>query len=83
MTVPAAITTGIVSPWLSDAELYEATHRTQPTAQARALTRLGVPSHRRPDGTLLVSRTAVELALQGTMTRKPGPANGLNWSKRA
>jgi hypothetical protein len=72
-----------VTPWLSDAELVDVTHRTQPTAQARALTRIGVPSHRRPDGTLLVSRTALESALQGTMARKPGPANGLNWSKRA
>lgn len=72
-----------MSPWLSDAELMEATHRARPTAQARALERMGVTCHRRPDGTLLVSRSALEAALQGTMARKPGPANGLNWSNRA
>lgn len=52
--------------WLSDAELVEATHRRQYTAQGRALTRMGVPFQRRPDGSLLVSRTAMEAALSGS-----------------
>jgi len=69
--------------WLSDAELVDATHRRQPSAQARALDRMGVPHRRRPDGTLLVSRTAIENALRGTMAAQHGPANGLNWSKQA
>jgi hypothetical protein len=70
--------------WLSDAELLEATHRARPTAQARALQRMGVPFQKRPDGSLLVSRTALEAALSGSAIVRPNaPANGLNWSKRA
>lgn len=72
-----------MTPWLSDAELLEVTHRERPTAQARALARIGVTCHRRPDGSLLVSRAALESALQGTVAKKAGPSNGLNWSKRA
>lgn len=70
---------------LTDAELVEITHRRQPCAQARALQRMGVPHLRRPDGTLLVGRTAMESALAGqtaTMTDKPA-SNGLNWRKKA
>lgn len=69
--------------WLSDAELVEATHRRQPARQAKALEEMGVPFQRRPDGTLLVGRAAMEAALAGgTMRGKPA-ANGLNWSKMA
>lgn len=73
-----------MSLWLSDAELIGATHRKQPAAQARVLTDWRVPHQRRPDGTVLVSRQAMEEALTsgGTMRRKPA-ANGLNWSKSA
>ena len=70
-----------MTPWLSDAELIEATHRERPGAQARALARMGVVSHRRPDGTLLVSRIALDTALQGTVAKKKGPSNGLTWSR--
>lgn len=49
-------------PWLSDAELEDALHRARPSAQARALTRMGVAFQRRPDGTLLVSRAAFAFA---------------------
>lgn len=70
-------------PWLSDAELQDATHRRQPCAQARALQALGVPFKRRPDGTLLVARSALERALSGaTMTAAPA-SNGLTWRKSA
>lgn len=71
-----------MSPFLSDADLIDATHRIQPSAQARALARIGVPFRRRPDGTLLVSRAALDDVLRGTMP-KQGPANGLTWSKQA
>jgi hypothetical protein len=72
------------TPWLSDNELVDATHRKIPSAQARALTRIGVTFHRRPDGTLLVSREAVAAALRGgAIVDTKAPANGLNWSKRA
>lgn len=68
--------------WLTDAELVAATHRTQPAAQARALTAMGVPSRRRPDGTLLVSRAALEDALSRNIgAGRAPPANGLNWSR--
>lgn len=73
-----------MSLWLSDAELQDATHRARPTAQARALVRMGVPYQTRPDGSLLVSRAAMEAALSGSaIVRQKPSANGLNWSKRA
>lgn len=66
--------------WLSDAELADATHRKQPARQAKVLEAMRVPFLRRPDGTLLVGRAAIEAALSGgTMSRKSA-ANGLNWS---
>lgn len=66
--------------WLSDAEVADATRRRQPAAQARFLARLGVPCQRRPDGTLLVSRAALDGALAAGRTMAPGkPANGLNF----
>lgn len=88
----------MTTPWLTDAELIDATHRRQPCAQARALAGMGVPFLRRPDGTLLVSRQALEAALSGapavTSTHPPtsrwahnaadAPAsNGIRWSTRA
>jgi succinate dehydrogenase/fumarate reductase flavoprotein subunit len=73
-----------MSLWLSDAELVAATHLKQPARQARALEAMGVPFQRRPDGTLLVGRAAMETALAGggRMGAKPA-ANGLNWSRQA
>jgi hypothetical protein len=72
-----------VSTWLSDAEVADATRRRQPAAQARFLDRSGVPYRRRPDGTLLVSRAALDATLAGGRTIAPGrpttPANGLNF----
>lgn len=67
--------------WLSDAELADATGRRQFAAQARVLTGWGVPYRRRPDGSLLVSRSAFDATMQGAMVAS-GPANGLNWNKR-
>jgi hypothetical protein len=68
--------------WLSDAELRDATHRRQPAAQAKVLADWGVPYQRRPDGTLIVSRVAIEAALAGSTMRPSqplAPANGLNF----
>lgn len=68
--------------WLSDDELSSATHRRQPAAQARVLDAWGVPYRRRPDGTLLVGRTALEAAMQRSTIpagQKLAPANGLTF----
>lgn len=73
-----------MSTWLTDRELVEATHRRQPSAQARALQRMGVHFIRRPDGTLLVGRQAIERALSGVATMGSQTAgNGLTWKKSA
>jgi hypothetical protein len=73
-----------MSAWLSDDELRDATHRRKFSAQATALQRMGVPFVRRPDGSLLVSRQALEDVLRrgSAIVRPQAPANGLNWSKR-
>ena len=71
---------------LTDEELLSLTHLRRPSAQARALRAMGVPYRTRPDGTLLVGRTAAERALTG-----PAPAEharqatttGLRWSRTA
>lgn len=69
-------------PWLTDAELREATHRRRPLAQARALSAIGVPFKRRPDGTLLVGRDAMASVLSGAGAHVAS-SNGLTWSKHA
>lgn len=70
--------------WLSDEELQELTDRVRPAAQARALEELRIPFKRRPDGSLVVGRLAVENALAGVQQLQGGaPAaasNGLNWN---
>lgn len=71
------------SPWLTDAELADATHRQKPAAQARSLDAMGVPYKRRIDGTLLVGREAMARALSGTIPHTPDAPNGLQWSVRA
>lgn len=74
--------------WLSDDELADATRRRQPAAQARVLTRWGVPFRRRPDGTLLVVRTGFEGAVMGAVSpaaaardSAAGSSKGIRWSK--
>jgi hypothetical protein len=70
--------------WLTDAELVEVTHRVRPSAQARVLRGIGVGFRPRPDGTLLVSRTALDLALQQNAIVSPRKAaNGLTWRNSA
>lgn len=46
--------------WLTESELADLTHRTKPAAQARALRDMGIPYHRRPDGTLVVLRRTLD-----------------------
>ena len=74
MSVPAP------SPWLTDAELADATRRKRPSAQARALRAMGVPFRPRLDGSLLVSRDALARVLSAEPLRVD---NGLNWSRTA
>lgn len=69
-------------PWLTDDELRAATHRRRPLAQARALSAIGVPFKRRPDGTLLVGRDAMASVLSGAGAHVAS-SNGLTWSKQA
>lgn len=52
---------------LTAAELRDLTKRERPKAQARILTKLGVPFAAHPDGTLLVSRASAERALGGVV----------------
>lgn len=67
-------------PWLTDAEVADATRRRQPCAQARVLESWGVPYRRRPDGTLVVGRSAIDAALRATMAPStPVTASGLTF----
>lgn len=71
---------------LTDEELLSLTHLRRPSAQARALRAMGMPYRTRPDGTLLVGRTAAERALIGPAPAAPtqqAAANGLRWSRTA
>lgn len=72
-----------MSGWLTDDEVADATRRRQPARQAQILTQMGVPFQRRPDGTLLVGRAAMEAALNGQRHHTKPAANGLNWTKHA
>lgn len=70
--------------WLTDEEVEDATRRRQPAAQARVLKTWNVPFERRADGTLFVTRKAIEAARSGSTIGERKPAsNGLLWSKRA
>jgi len=55
-------------------ELTELTDRTRPAAQARELTALGIPYKPRRDGTLIVLRTAVQVALGYAPTHERSPS---------
>lgn len=70
------------STWLSDDELRRLTHRERYTAQARVLDSWGVPYRRRPDGTLLVGRAALDAALTG-QSRPSQASNGIQWRRTA
>lgn len=66
--------------FLTDDELRDVTHRRNPSAQIRALERIGAPWRRRPDGTLIVGRLALEKALSGEIMPSAEAANGLAWN---
>jgi hypothetical protein len=72
----------VTTTWLTDEEVADVTRRRQPCAQARVLSGWGVPHRRRPDGTLLVGRAAVEAALTGAR-QQAGASNGINWRRQA
>lgn len=67
--------------WLSAEELANLTGRRQHAAQARALSRMGVPFKVRPDGSLVVGRAALEQALGAKAKAAEVLPNGLNWSR--
>lgn len=55
---------------LTTAEIEELTRRTKPSAQAKVLRGMGIYSVRRGDGSLAVSRLAVERVLGGVSTSR-------------
>lgn len=57
--------------YLSTEELIELTHRKRPSAQRRALKSMGIDNLVRPDGTLVVLRSSVEIAVGITHQRAP------------
>lgn len=62
-------------------ELESLTHRTRSSAQVRALRFMGIEHRIRPDGTVAVLRTHVEVALGANQSENKGnPANEPNWA---
>jgi Domain of unknown function (DUF4224) len=53
-------------------ELVELTGLRQPTAQRRVLDAIRVPYRVRPNGSIIVLRAAVDLALGGVPVERPG-----------
>ena len=51
----------VVMMFLSKDELVQLTGRRRPKAQARALTRMGIPHRRRPDGSPVVLRIHLDM----------------------
>jgi hypothetical protein len=65
---------------LTQQEIYELTHRINPTAQLRYLAQLGIEARRRPDNTVLVLRSAVEAALGGVAQNREDKVTEPDWS---
>jgi hypothetical protein len=57
---------------LTDAELVELTRMQRRAAQRRVLDAIGVPYRMRPNGSIIVLRAAVDLALGGVPVERPG-----------
>lgn len=70
-------------PWLSDLELHNLTHRRRAAAQARVLTDWGIAFRTRPDGSLLVMRTALDSTPQPTAGTQQPASSGIRWSQPA
>lgn len=70
-------------PILSDDDVQAVTGYRRPSAQARALTSMGIAHKRRPDGTILLTAEAVEESLRtkGKPTAAVAEDDGFNWSK--
>ena len=65
---------------LDDDELVHITGKKQPAAQARFLAAMRVPYTRRKDGTLLVGRAAMEMAMLGGQPPVAAPVDdGIRW----
>jgi len=64
---------------LSREELIELTQRQRSRAQATVLRHLGIDFRTRPDGSLAVSRAAVEAALGGPAESRSRRATAPNW----
>lgn len=67
----------MTSPFLADDDVKRLTGRTNPSAQRRALDRMKIRYHSRPDGRPIIARAAVESDLAAT---NPAPAPSPNWS---
>lgn len=66
---------------LTDEQLYEVTHKRRPTAQCRALNKMGIEHRTRPDGTVFVHRSQVDHLLGGIAFAKMKPVEEfkINW----
>lgn len=64
---------------LTDAELYDLTHKRRPAAQVRALRFMGIEHQQRPDGTVAVLREHVQEVLSGKRSPKPACRAEINW----
>jgi hypothetical protein len=59
--------------WLTAEEIAALTGKQRQSAQRRVLAALGVPYKVRPDGTIVVSRSAAEAALHAPAKDRPAP----------
>lgn len=66
---------------LTPEQLVEVTHKHRPTAQCRALNKMGITHRTRPDGTVLVHRAHYDNLLGGIANAKVHALKGaeINW----
>jgi hypothetical protein len=62
--------------FVAPAELITLTGRTRPSAQIKALNRMGIPWRQNADGAVVVLRSSVELTMSDARSTKHEP----NWS---
>jgi len=65
--------------FLTTQELQSLTHRVRPSAQLRALRYMGIEARQRPDGSVAVLRTAVEVSMGGDTSKKKMRAINPDW----
>lgn len=68
---------------LNEDELRRLTGRMRRSAQRRVLTALGIKHKRRPDGSLVVLASQVEIALSSPDKKKMAPDQEPNWEALA